>query len=73
MSKAQKAKLLLPHCDKCEHKWHARYRRNKLPLFYCPQCGRRHPRWSAKDIADAERRANDLFKKINFVECSVAG
>ena len=58
-----KQKLALPHCDKCGHKWHARYRRSKPPKFYCPKCSRVHPRWTAAELAQARTEGAALAAK----------
>ena len=60
----KKAKLALPKCDKCGHKWYARYRRNKPTKFYCPKCGRVHPRWTAEQIEKIKIEASALFDKM---------
>ena len=62
-------KLALPKCDKCGHKWHARYRKNKPAIFFCPQCGRRHPRWTDAQIDAIHVEAARLSKK--FVPATV--
>lgn len=57
--------LALPSCDKCGHRWHARYRRKRPVMFYCPRCSRRHPRWTAGDIAEIARMADEVMAKMS--------
>lgn len=61
-----KVVLALSRCDVCGHAWHARYRKRKPVLFFCPRCGRRHPRWTAAQITQA-RAAGDVLA-VNLQE-----
>ncbi len=58
-------KLAIPRCDKCNHIWHARYRKAKPVRFFCPRCGRKHPRWTADMIERNRILAESLLAKMH--------
>ena len=60
----QMPKLAIPKCDKCGHKWHARYRRSRATVFFCPQCSRKHPVWTSAQIQQINADAAMLKEKF---------